>query len=278
MADEAENARPKGLLIPFDKLKLLSILDDKAFREVFLAMAGYVQSGTEPDLSEPIEQLAFESMRQFLDENVKTYQRTVEANRENGRKGGRPRKPAETGGLSEKPKKTDGFLEKPMETEENPSKPKETHENQSAKYKVQSTTDTKVSDTTTVVVTQSSADVDLARIVQQYEAVIGTFPRSALDKLQGWREVFGTEMILLAINKAAESGNDNMSRNAEHYADPTPGTAMRNIRKEEYQKEAARLLQISILVPMLRQIAEWSGFDIIGRIPLRDRVTGKEYR
>ena len=53
---------------------------------------------------------------------------------------------------------------------------------------------------------------------------------------------------------------------------------MRNIRKEEYQKEAARLLQISILVPMLRQIAEWSGFDIIGRIPLRDRVTGKEYR
>ena len=72
--------------------------------------------------------------------------------------------------------------------------------------------------------------------------------------------------------------NDNMSRNAEHYSDPTPGTAIRNIRKEEYQKEAARLLQISILVPLLRQIAEWSGFEIIGRIPLRDRTTGKEYR
>lgn len=72
--------------------------------------------------------------------------------------------------------------------------------------------------------------------------------------------------------------NDNMSRNAEHYVDPTPGTAMRNIRKEEYQKEATRLMQISILVPLLRQIAEWSGFDIIGRIPLRDRATGKEYR
>ena len=200
-------------------------LDDKAFREVFLAMAGYVQSGTEPDLSEPIEQLAFESMRQFLDENVKTYQRTVEANRENGRKGGRPRKPAETGGLSEKPKKTDGFLEKPMETEENPSKPKETHENQSAKYKVQSTTDTKVSDTTTVVVTQSSADVDLARIVQQYEAVIGTFPRSALDKLQGWREVFGTEMILLAINKAAESGKRSWNYICLLYTSPSPRDA-----------------------------------------------------
>lgn len=72
--------------------------------------------------------------------------------------------------------------------------------------------------------------------------------------------------------------NDNMSRNAEHYADPPPGTAMRNIRKKEYQKESARLLQISLLVPLLRQVAEWAGFEIIGRIPLRDKATGKEYR
>lgn len=71
---------------------------------------------------------------------------------------------------------------------------------------------------------------------------------------------------------------DNMGRNAEHYADPTPAAAMKNIRKEERQKDAATMLQISILVPLLRQIAEWSGFDIIGRIPLRDRATGKEYR
>lgn len=145
MADDAENARPKGLLIPFDKLKLLNILDDKAFRKVFTAMAGYVQNGIEPDKLEPIEQIAFESMRLFLDENIKTYQRTVEANRENGRKGGRPRKATKTDGFSEKPKETHRFFEKPMETEENPQEPKETHENQSTKYKVQSTTDTKVS-------------------------------------------------------------------------------------------------------------------------------------
>lgn len=43
MADEIENARPKGLLIPFDKLKLLDILDDVAFRQVFRAMAAYVK-------------------------------------------------------------------------------------------------------------------------------------------------------------------------------------------------------------------------------------------
>ena len=72
--------------------------------------------------------------------------------------------------------------------------------------------------------------------------------------------------------------NDNMSRNAEHYADPTPCAALRSIQKDERQKEAAKLLQISLLVPLLRQVAEWAGFEIIGRIPLRDKATGKEYR
>lgn len=71
---------------------------------------------------------------------------------------------------------------------------------------------------------------------------------------------------------------NNLGRNAEHYADPTPCAAFRSIQKDERQKEAAKLLQISLLVPLLRQVAEWAGFEIIGRIPLRDKVTGKEYR
>ena len=71
---------------------------------------------------------------------------------------------------------------------------------------------------------------------------------------------------------------DNMGRNAEHYADPTPTAAMRNINKDERQKEAVRLDRIGCLVPLLRQMADIAGFEIMGRIPLRDRVTGKEYR
>ena len=70
---------------------------------------------------------------------------------------------------------------------------------------------------------------------------------------------------------------DNMGRNAEHYADSTPCAAFRSIQKDERQKEAAKLLQISFLVPLLRQVAEWAGFEIVGRIPLRDKATGKEY-
>ena len=71
---------------------------------------------------------------------------------------------------------------------------------------------------------------------------------------------------------------DNMGRNAEHYSDPTPAAAMRNINKDERQKEAVRLDRIGSLVPLLRQMADIAGFEIIGRIPLRDKATGKEYR
>lgn len=50
-----------------------------------------------------------------------------------------------------------------------------------------------------------AADADLAQIIQRYEEVAGSFPRSALEKLQSWRELYSTEMILLAIDRAAEA-------------------------------------------------------------------------
>ena len=74
------------------------------------------------------------------------------------------------------------------------------------------------------------------------------------------------------------NSNNDMGRNAEHYADPTPAAAMKNIRKDERQKDAATLLKISTIVPLLRQMADVAGFEIPGRIPLRDKTTGKEYR
>lgn len=196
MADKAENARPKGLLIPFDKLKLLSILDDKAFREVFLAMAGYVQNGIEPDALEPIEQIAFESMRPFLNENVKTYQRAVLAHREAGRKGGRPKKTEDNQMVSDKNQmEPNGFSKKPTET------------NSPLKYKVQSTTDTKVSDTTTVV--EHDLDADLSKIAQHFQEAFGDLPPSVGYKISSWRQTFSAEMIILAIDRAAEAGKRN---------------------------------------------------------------------
>ena len=48
-------------------------------------------------------------------------------------------------------------------------------------------------------------DVDVVKR-QHYQRAIGDFPRSALEKLQKWRQEYSTEMILLAIDKAAEAG------------------------------------------------------------------------
>jgi hypothetical protein len=70
-----------------------------------------------------------------------------------------------------------------------------------------------------------------------------------------------------------------MYKNAEGYSDPTPGEAMSNIRREQRQQETAeRLAVISRLIPVMKQTAELAGFEVVGRITLKDKETGKEYR
>ena len=53
----------------------------------------------------------------------------------------------------------------------------------------------------------AAVDMELSKIVQHYQRAIGDFPRSALEKLQKWRQEYSTEMILLAIDKAQRLGN-----------------------------------------------------------------------
>ena len=69
-----------------------------------------------------------------------------------------------------------------------------------------------------------------------------------------------------------------MDKNGEGYADPTAGGAWSSIREKERRKEAARMAVISNLIPILKQTAELAGFEIIGRVTLKDKATGKEYR
>nr|DAY58978.1 MAG TPA: hypothetical protein [Caudoviricetes sp.] len=134
MVDDIEMARPKGLLIPFDKFVILDILPPEQYKNVLTKMRQYVEHGKEPEGLEDLEKMAFESLRSSMDTNIETYRRSILANRKNGRKGGRPRKATETDGIAEEPTETHGFSEKPTKTDGG------------LKYKVQSTTDTKVSD------------------------------------------------------------------------------------------------------------------------------------
>ncbi len=69
-----------------------------------------------------------------------------------------------------------------------------------------------------------------------------------------------------------------MNKNGEGYVDPTPGAEFGNIRREEHKREADRLSVISNLIPIMKQTAELAGFEVVGRIVLKDKHTGKEYR
>ena len=69
-----------------------------------------------------------------------------------------------------------------------------------------------------------------------------------------------------------------MYKNTEGYADPTAGEAMANIGREERQREAERRAAIGDHMPIKRPTAAQAGFEIVNRITLRDKATGREYR
>lgn len=64
-------------------------------------------------------------------------------------------------------------------------------------------------------------------------------------------------------------------KNKEGYQDPTAGKAIGIIAKEERRKENAA---VTTLITMLKQIISLAGFELVGRIVLKDKETGKEYR
>ena len=67
-------------------------------------------------------------------------------------------------------------------------------------------------------------------------------------------------------------------KNKEGYTDPTAGEAMGTVPKEERKEERERNAAVTTLITMLKQIISLAGFELVGRIVLKDKVTGKEYR
>ena len=94
-----------------DKLDLLS---DEEAGQLFKAIIAYAENGT---ILIPKENrvlgVMFLFVKNQIDRDYAKYLERRETNRENGRKGGRPKK---TDGLLEKPTETDGLLEKPTES------------------------------------------------------------------------------------------------------------------------------------------------------------------
>lgn len=111
----------------------IDILDDSELRKFINNLISYHDDG-EVVLESKEDKLLWNGVLPALEVNKLKYDKTIERNRENGKKGGRPRKEStdqlienhgETEGIIQKPKKPNGFIEKPKK----PDNSKEINDN-----------------------------------------------------------------------------------------------------------------------------------------------------
>lgn len=63
-------------------------------------------------------------------------------------------------------------------------------------------------------------------------------------------------------------------KNSEGYSDPTAYEAMSKIQRDEIAQQK----RVAELVNVLKYIIDKAGFDLLARIEIRDRRTGKDFR
>lgn len=63
-------------------------------------------------------------------------------------------------------------------------------------------------------------------------------------------------------------------RNAEGYADPTAHTALSKVQSEADANDA----RVQQFIRSLKTLVDQSGYDLLARIEIRDRRTGRCYR
>lgn len=159
----------------------------------------------QPEFEDPMLVMAWDFMADALEENDKKWDETREKRSAAGRKGAEA-----TNGKRQQnaanPANAD-FAEQKQQNAANPAVSVNVNGNDT------------VNDTVNVISPNggvykghpAAVDVELSKIVQHYQQAVGDFPRSALDKLQKWRQEYSTEMILLAIDKATEAGKRSWS-------------------------------------------------------------------
>lgn len=164
-------------------------LTDEEFGKFVRAYASYIETGVEPNFDDRSMRLMWKTVKAFDDMNCEKYESTSAARREAGKRGAMKRWAQEGKGIASDSKNSKCHF---------------------ANSKNGLSVSDSESDSVAVVDTATTAansrtDSDLAEIVQHFQEVIGIFPRSALDKLQRWREVYPVEIIRAAIDEAAEN-------------------------------------------------------------------------
>ena len=112
-----------GFVLYADYIEQVEMLEAEQAKALFLAVLKYASGEELPEMDLPTR-LAFSFIRKQIDRENEEYQKTVEARKEAGAKGGRPKKQTEqeeAKGFSEKQekaKKANGFSEKQIKAEE----------------------------------------------------------------------------------------------------------------------------------------------------------------
>lgn len=64
-------------------------------------------------------------------------------------------------------------------------------------------------------------------------------------------------------------------KNCEGYSDPTAGVAMAAVKREEVQELTDKNHK---LIQAIRNVADLAGFEIVGRITLKHKRSGKVFK
>lgn len=68
--------------------------------------------------------------------------------------------------------------------------------------------------------------------------------------------------------------DNDFRKNSSGYSDPTAYLGTRGIIREESEQQK----RVTALIAVLKYIIDAAGFDLLSRIEVRDRKTGREYR
>lgn len=162
-------------------------LTDEEFGRFVRAYASYTETGVEPNFSDRSMRLMWKTVKAFDNMNCEKYESTSAARREAGKRGAMKRWAQEGKGIA------------------SDNKNSKCHFANSKNALSDSESDSVAVVDTAATAADSRTGSDLAEIVQHYEKTLGTFPRSALDKLKKWKEVYSTELICKAFDEAAEN-------------------------------------------------------------------------
>ena len=173
------------MVIPRSLLTATNRLSMTEKGEVLDAIMRYGFDGEEYSGDSVVVAMIFDLTKPYIDENNKRYDAVVERNRNNGKKGGRPKStknPEKPSGLFWEPRKTQqnpvgyfGNPEKPNKTQQNPTKPRRTQTN----------LDT---DTGSIISSRTNVLED-AEIVTENISIAGKNKKSAREKIETAQEV-----------------------------------------------------------------------------------------